>query len=184
MFIIPVLSTINASSLGGLFAAFFCLSICLSFYLSIFLSVCLFLSLSPTSIYNLSVKFSGPSFLSIYPRNFNCPFLILSVLLVSIFPKTSSLLTCSVNEFLGILLQNKNSVALSLLFICEQNAQYTLTYMRSEIITFQYSFLFSNEIFLFLNTLLSFGKGSFTIPMRLRIRCHVFCLILKHFLDI
>lgn len=79
---------------------------------------CFPLSLLP-SIFPVSIRFSNHSFLIICLRNLYGHFLMLSIsfIFISIFTKTSSLLTRSVHGILSILLEKHISIASILHFI-------------------------------------------------------------------
>lgn len=131
---------------------------------------CFPLSVLP-SIYPVSLKFSKPSFFIVCSSSFNYLSLMqsISVIFVSIFSKTSLLLTYSVHGILIILLQNHVSVASNHFFFSFVRRLSRIHFHIKGTILHNSLVLFYLFVFLFLNTLFSFWKVSFSILMHLRI---------------
>lgn len=113
------------------------------------------------SVSHVSFKFSKPSFLSTFPRNFNRPFffiLIISFLYCFIFLKKSLCLRHSVNGIFSILQQYRISAAFSVLLWRNCPA-----YIAGLILCcISALFMFGTKI----SCILIFWKASFMIPTR------------------
>lgn len=134
--------------------------------------------LFPSAVFHSVCSVCVHTFLPVmYSRNVNCLLLIVTkgLLFVSILLKISSLLICFGYCILSILLLSRISVDSVVLFICEENVQYSLL-LHFYYIAVQPS-LFLMIIFLFVNTL-------FKAPPNFDGTFSFICLLKKNFPDI